>query len=419
MAKPTGSVCNLDCKYCFYLEKEKLYPERNRDWKMDDKTLELFIKQQIEAQPNELINFAWQGGEPTLMGLDYFERVAYFCEKYGEGKEIQHSFQTNGVLINDSWCEFFKKNNFLIGISIDGPEDIHDHYRLNRAGRGTHSKVVEAVHLLKKHGVLFNTLTVLNSVNVKQPLAIYKYLKSLGSDFMQFIPIVERSYTDDNIIALIGPNESVGEVTKWSVSPQEYGTFLSEVFDFWVRHDVGKVFIQTFDSTLAAWLGQPSGVCITAETCGHAFALEANGDLYQCDHYVYPEYKLGNIHDTTITEMNKSKEAIDFGVAKRQTLTQDCIDCRYLAACYGGCPKHRFSVSKTGLPEHNYLCKGYEMYFSHAEKYMKTMASLIMENQPASNIMTLIQAGIFEYDDVGRNEPCPCGSGKKYKKCCI
>ncbi|MCY9855085.1 anaerobic sulfatase maturase [Vibrio mediterranei] len=383
MAKPSGSACNLGCDYCFYLEKEKLYPERQVNWKMSDETLNQFIQQHIDAQAGMDVEFAWQGGEPTLLGIEFFERVIELCEKHRGQKQIHHSFQTNGVLINDKWCELFKKHGFLIGISIDGPEDLHDHYRLTRSRKGTYNKVMDAVELLKKHQIDFNTLTVVNDKNVKHPLRVYEFLKSIGSGFIQFIPLLERKHSESQELILSAPSEPYGKVTQWSVSPVEYGDFLNSIFDYWVRNDVGKTFVQTFDSTLATWINGTSSVCVFSKSCGHAFALEANGDLYQCDHYVYPKYKLGNIHHQTIHDMNNSEMAIEFGLSKSTTLNGECKRCRYLPLCNGGCPKHRFSTSFSGKPNHNYLCTGYFKYFEHTENAMKIMRMLVLSKKPA------------------------------------
>ncbi|MGR5092454.1 anaerobic sulfatase maturase [Vibrio maritimus] len=421
MAKPSGSVCNIDCKYCFYLEKDMLYPERQQNWRMSDETLEQFVRQHIEAQQGEYVDFAWQGGEPTLLGLGFYQRVVELCDQYGGGKSIRHAFQTNGLVLNDEWCEFFKRHQFLIGISIDGPEDLHDYYRVTRSKRGTHNNVMEAIKLLNKHGVEFNTLTVVNAKNVQQPMRVYEFLKSIGSTFIQFIPIVERETTQSEQLTLAAPGETMSPVTPWSVTPDAYGKFLNTIFDYWVRHDVGHTFVQSFDSTLASWLGEPAGVCIFSQRCGHAFALEANGDLYQCDHYVYPEYKLGNIHQASIQEMNNSQEAIQFGKDKSETLNQKCLDCRYRFACHGGCPKHRFELGPSGKPGHNYLCNAYFSHFKHTEEPMKIMAQLLKHGRPASDIMIYLKERALSQSNqksIGRNSPCPCGSSKKYKRCC-
>ncbi len=311
MAKPTGSVCNIDCDYCFYLEKEKLYPERQNNWRMSDATLEAYIKQTIEAQKNNHVQLTWQGGEPTLMGLTFFQKAVELSKRYAGNKTVEHSFQTNGLLLNDDWCRFFKQHNFLVGLSIDGPADLNDCYRKNRAGKPTHVKVMKAIELLKKHNVDFNTLTVVNRENVTYPDRVYQFLKDIGSTYIQFTPLVEREarVAKSDQLRLVLPHEALADVTEWSVPARQYGEFLNAIFDQWVRKDIGRVYINMFDSTLSSWFGENPSICHFAQRCGHAFALEANGDLYNCDHYVYPEHLLGNIHDKSIEECNTSRQA--------------------------------------------------------------------------------------------------------------
>ncbi len=426
MAKPSSSKCNLDCSYCFYLEKEKLYMDKEQ-WKMDDETLSLYVQQYIEAQAGSEVQFSWQGGEPTLMGIEFFEKAVQLADKYSAGKRISHSIQTNGILIDDKWCQFFKQNNFLVGISIDGPKDLHDKYRVNRAQRGSFDKVVEAIKLLSNHKVDFTTLTVVSDANARSPLEVYRFLKSLGSQYMQFIPLVERetiSETQDGL-TLVSPDWVDAKVTPWSVGSLEYGQFLTSIFDEWLKADVGKVFIQTFDNSISSWMGEHPGICVFAETCGHALAMESNGDMYNCDHFVYPEHSLGNIHQISITEMNNSPQAIKFGQDKKALLTPDCKSCEYRFACNGGCPKHRFAISPTGSPRHNYFCSGYKHYFKHIEKTMGQIRGLILNNHPVNDIML-----VKSFEDMSakklkgekklsRNDPCFCGSGKKYKNCCL
>ncbi|WP_394241256.1 anaerobic sulfatase maturase [Vibrio astriarenae] len=398
MAKPSGSVCNIDCEYCFYLEKEQLYPERQSNWRMSDQTLERFIDQYIQAQSGSTVEFAWQGGEPTMLGLEFYQRVVELCAKYANGKQIYHAFQTNGLLIDENWCQFFKRHQFLVGISIDGPQHLHDQYRVTRSQKGTHSKVMKAIDLLKKHEIEFNTLTVVSAGNVGYPLEVYQFLKSIGSKYIQFIPLVERLSTDDNRwhLDLASPLDHSKTVTPWSVAAKDYGRFLVTIFKDWVKKDVGTTFVQTFDSTLASWLNQPAGICTLAAECGHSFALEANGDLYQCDHYVYPEYKLGNIHHTTIEIMNNSPKAVQFSQSKSTSLNQKCNACRYRFACYGGCPKHRFVTTQKGQ-QHNYLCEGYFEFFRQSEKAMLIMAKLLEHRRPATEIMKVAEdANLFD-----------------------
>ncbi|WP_435328807.1 anaerobic sulfatase maturase [Vibrio hannami] len=425
MAKPTGSVCNLDCKYCFYLEKEKLYPERNSNWKMSDETLELYIKQFIDAQITHEVVFSWQGGEPTLAGIDFFRKAVALQNKYRGSKSILNAFQTNAILLDDEWCEFFNANNFLIGVSIDGTEQLHNHYRVNRSGKPTFDKVMKGISYLRKHGIEFNTLTVVNDVNVKQPLAVYEFLKSLGTDYFQFIPLVERkSNTKSNEeLQLVSPDyDFSASVTSWSVKPDEFGRFLVDIFDEWVRNDVGKYSVQMFDSTLSSWLGIPASLCIFSETCGSAFAMEANGDMYACDHYVYPDYKLGNIHDISIREINNGAKAIEFGDDKRDQISNECHSCKFRFACHGGCPKHRFSQTKsTKKYDLSYFCKSYKMFFKHSEEPMKLMSSLARNNMSISEVMNIMQKHDMASmkKSIGRNDSCYCGSGKKYKNCCM
>ncbi|MBD0786314.1 anaerobic sulfatase maturase [Vibrio sp. Y2-5] len=423
MSKPSSSKCNLDCSYCFYLEKEKLYPDQSQ-WKMTEETLDLYVKQYIEAQHGAEVQFVWQGGEPTLMGIGFYKKVIELCNKYSAGKRITHSFQTNGILLNDEWCEFFAEHQFLIGLSIDGPKTLHDHYRLNRAQRGSFDKVLAAAELLQKHKVDFTTLTVVSDANADCALEVYQFLKRMGSTYMQFIPLVEREMegVSEDGLSFVSPEVKEARVTSWSVLPLKYGRFLTTIFDEWVKKDVGKVFVQTFDNTISSWCGEQPGICIFSETCGHAFALEANGDLYNCDHFVYPEHKLGNIHDISIDEMNNSVQAIEFGLDKKSLLTPDCKNCEFLFACNGGCPKHRFNVSPSGFPQHNYFCQGYKHYFRHVTETMGQIRELIFNRHPVNDIMILksLQDSNSErlVQKVERNSPCPCRSGKKYKKCC-
>lgn len=420
MAKPSGAVCNIDCTYCFYLEKAALYPERNKNWRMTDETLEQFIRQHIAAQRGEQINFAWQGGEPTLMGLPFFQRVVALCEQYANGRRITHTLQTNGILLNEAWVAFFAEQNFLIGLSLDGPAHLHNQYRVNRAGKGTHAQTMAAMALLKAHKVEFNTLTVVGKHNVDHAREVYEFLLEAGSRYIQFIPLVERISTNaSSRLNLVMPGESAAMLAPWTVPAWQYGEFLNQIFDLWVRRDVDGVYVQMFDLALAAWMGQPPVLCVHAETCGHAFALEANGDLYNCDHYVYPEHLLGNIHQQSIQALNNSERAIIFGEAKRERLTADCRRCDYRFACHGGCPKHRFAVSPSGLPGHNYLCAGYQHFFQHISRYMNVWRGLLTQGYPPSAIMPwLAQKAPKAAEAVGRNDLCPCASGKKYKRCC-
>lgn len=421
MAKPSGSVCNIDCTYCFYLEKEALYPERNKNWRMSDETLENYIRQHIEAQSGDLVTFAWQGGEPTMMGLPFFRRVVELCSKYANGKKIDHALQTNGVLVDDEWARFFAEQRFLVGLSIDGPANLHNQYRVNRAGKGTHEKVVAAMALLKAYNVEFNTLTVVGKHNVEHAREVYDFLLAVGSRYMQFIPLVERMSSDTSSpLQLVLPGESAARLAPWTVPSWQFGEFLNQIFDVWLRLDVDRVYVQMFDVVLAAWMGQPPVLCVHSQTCGHAFALESNGDLYNCDHFVYPEHKLGNIHLQSIHELNNSEQAINFGQAKKETLTADCRSCEFRFVCHGGCPKHRFAVSPSGHPSHNYLCAGYKHFFKHVTPYMNVWRQLLENGYPLPAIMQWLAKKEARQapTTVSRNDPCPCGSGRKYKKCC-
>ncbi|MBL8993257.1 MAG: anaerobic sulfatase maturase [Spirochaetia bacterium] len=396
MTKPSGAICNLDCKYCFYLEKEKLYPGTT-DFFMKPDTQEAYIRQYIESQDVPEIHFAWQGGEPTLLGIPFFERTVELQKKYcPPGKKIFNAFQTNGTLVDDAWCEFFKKKDFLIGLSMDGPKAVHNRYRVTKGGGDTWDKVMNALSLLKKHAVEFNTLTVVNRELSKAPLEIYRFLKEHGSGYMQFIPLVERKGSEVGTLATPpvynekGELEEVSSVTPWSVQPGDYGSFLTAIFDEWVRNDVGKVFVQLFDVQLGIWMGHPSSLCIFSETCGKALALEHNGDLYSCDHYVYPEHKLGNLFKESLGDMVRSEKQQKFGTDKKDTLPKYCRDCEVRFACNGECPKHRFFRTPDGEGGLNYLCAGYKRFFKHIDPYMKTMAGLLNERRAPAEIMGML-----------------------------
>jgi len=426
MAKPSGSVCNIDCEYCFYLEKEKLYPAVGQNWRMSDEVLEGYIRQQIEAQDVPVVDFAWQGGEPTLMGVDFFRRAVELQRQYGDGKEVTNAFQTNGILLDDDWGHFLADNDFLVGLSVDGPRAFHDRYRVDKGQKPTFDRVMAGLEVLKKHTVQFNTLTVLQQHNADHPEEVYRFLKGIGSQFMQFIPIVERvtGTPAADGLELIAPDfEGEAAVTRWSVGAVQYGKFLCRVFDEWVRADVGERFVQIFDVSLGSWMGQDASLCIFAETCGTALAIEHNGDLYSCDHFVYPQFKLGNIADQTIRQMVASEQQRTFGGDKKDTLPQYCGECDFRFACNGGCPKHRFTRTPSGEEGLNYLCKGYKLYFAHIAPYMEFMAQELRQRRPAAGVIEwarqrdLAKASRVD-EPPGRNGPCPCGSGKKMKRCC-
>jgi uncharacterized protein len=388
MAKPIGPACNLNCTYCYYLEKHKIYKDTG-SFRMSDILLEKFIKQYIWVQEVNTIQFVWQGGEPTLLGLDYFKKVVALQHKYADGKKIENAFQTNGTLLDDEWCAFFKKFNFLVGISIDGPRHVHDAFRLYRNGTASFDHVMRGIFLLQKHKVEFNTLTVIHRQNAKHALEIYNFLKFIGSGFLQFIPIVERTKnTDDSTtLNLVGPDDPEAYVTDWSVHPDEFGKFLVTVFNQWVKQDVGKVFVLQFDAALANWVGESPGICVFSRTCGDAVVVEHNGDVYSCDHYVYPEYKLGNINQDTLFGIVKSEKQHVFGQHKLTGLPQQCIKCKYRFTCHGECPKHRFLKTFEGEYGLNYLCSAYKMFFAHIDPYMQFMKAELKANRPPSNVM--------------------------------
>jgi uncharacterized protein len=405
MTKPIGPICNLDCKYCFYLEKEALY-DGERKWAMPADVLERYIQQYIASQPGRHVSFAWQGGEPTLLGVRFFRRVVELQQKHANGKQIDNAFQTNGTLLDDEWGEFLAEHKFLIGLSVDGPEHLHDHYRVDKQQQPTFAKVMRGLEVLKKHEVEFNTLTVVNAANVHRPLEVYRFLRDVGSGFIQFIPLVERNVTESGTFKILnldlqGPPDIDGgqrhfaPVTDWSVPARAYGQFLGQIFDEWVRKDVGKTFVQMFDVALGNWMtrltGQPhASLCVFSETCGSALAVEHNGDVYSCDHYVYPKYKLGNIMDGPLTKLVESPFQRKFGTDKRDTLPKYCRECEVRFACHGECPKHRFTKTPNGEDGLNYLCPSYRPFFNHIDAPMQTMAELLTRRQPPAMIMDLV-----------------------------
>ncbi len=426
MAKPAGPACNLACTYCYYKDKRAHYPGAR--FRMEGEVLETFVRDYIachEAWGAPEIVFSWQGGEPTLLGLEYFREVVALQERFRpNGRTVSNALQTNGVLLDDQWAAFLRDNGFLVGISIDGPAGPHDRQRPDKAGRPTFERVMKGLAVLRDNAVEFNTLTVVNRANVSEGRKIYRFLKNNGVRFMQFIPAVER---EDDAGRLAGPpspedGEGPRRVTPWSVPPTGFGGFLCDVFDEWQRGDVGEVFVQLFDATLGQWLGEPPTLCVFAETCGTALAMEHNGDLYACDHYVYPGHLLGNIMERPLAELAGLAEQQRFGAAKHDGLPRHCLDCRYLFACNGGCPKHRFAQAPDGEFGLNYLCASYRRFFQHAEAGMETMAARLRAGQPAaipgSGRIRATEGSGYQNEKVGRNDPCPCGSGRKFKRCC-
>ncbi|MBF9002116.1 anaerobic sulfatase maturase [Vibrio nitrifigilis] len=382
IAKPSGSVCNIDCTYCFYLEKEKLYPDRKNHWKMDDETLASYIQKQIQSQKGEVIDFIWQGGEPTLLGIEFFAKALELQNKYKGTKQVQNFFQTNTIRIDDEWAKFLGKHQFLVGVSIDGDREVNDKYRVSRSGKSTFDDVLRGIEYLKKHKVEFNTLTVVNEFNVRKPLETYRFLKSIGSQFMQFIPLVERQAmeADEHGLTLIQPDFS-GQcsVTPWSVPAKAYGSFLNTIFDYWVVNDFNRVFVMNFEQTMSQMIGR-SSACVFSETCGGDLVMEANGDVYSCDHFVYPEHKLGNVNEDELDALVNSPQNLHFGESKKRNISRDCLDCPVKQVCNGGCPKHRFQVSSDGKPNKNYLCEGFKTHFMHVIPKMVGMFEL-MERQ--------------------------------------
>lgn len=391
MPKPAGSACNLDCTYCYYLEKQKLYAASGRQ-EMSDELLEKYIHDYIATQPTDNVLFTWHGGEPLMRPMNFYERALRLQEKHAQGKTIENALQTNGTLLTLNWCNFLKDNNFLVGISIDGTQEMHDHYRISRSGRGTWRQVMRGVELLQRCGVDWNAMAVVNDFNALHPLEFYRFFKTIGCDYLQFTPIVERIYRHPDGRLLASPIEGLttAEMAPFSVSPKAWGNFLCTIFDEWVRHDVGEFFVQIFDSTLAGWMGVPGSLCTMAETCGHATAMEHNGDVYACDHYVFPEFKLGNIMEKSLESMVFSEEQKTFGENKRKLLTQQCKMCEWRFACNGDCPRTRFTQSQEGEWGHPYLCEGWQQYYHHVAPYMDFMKRQLQANLPPANIMNVL-----------------------------
>ena len=417
LAKPSGATCNLACSYCFFLDKELLYP--NSKFRMPEETLETYIQQLIETHRSQEVTVAWQGGEPTLMGVDFYRKAIEFQEKYRKpGMTFENTMQTNGTLLDDEWCKFFKDNNFLIGLSLDGPQRFHDAHRVDKGSQGTYDKVMRGLRLLQKHQVEYNILVTVNRVTGDHPREIYRFLRDeVGTKWIQFIPVIERVNPDGFNIYNVG-----NTVTNRSVHPEQYGRFLIQVFDEWIREDVGEVFVQTFEAAARNWMGmRSSGMCVFEETCGYGLALEHNGDLYACDHFVEPNYLLGNIKDEHMLQMVASEQQTQFGLDKRDTLPQYCLDCDVRFACHGECPKNRFIETPDGEPGLNYLCAGYKGFFHRVNEPLKLLSMLMRSGRQASEVMAIVAERESHFPQAfaraGRDDPCPCGSEMRFKNC--
>lgn len=391
MLKPAGAHCNLACKYCYYLEKNKLYPTAQRHL-MSDEMLEQFTREYIEAQTMNQVLFTWHGGEPLLRSIDFYRKALSLQQKYAGGRRIDNVIQTNGTLLTDEWCEFFAQNHWLVGISIDGPQPDHDHYRLTAAGKPSWKKVMQGIKLLKKHGVEWNAMAVVNAYNANHPMEFYRFFKENGCQFLQFTPIVERltRHEDGRTLASLADKDEIS-LSEASVAPEQWGYFLCAIFDEWVRKDVGKIFVEIFDCTLANWMGIFPGICAYSKECGHAGVMEHNGDVYSCDHFVFPEYKLGNIRDHSLIDMLYGEQQQEFSRLKRSSLPRQCKECDMEFACHGECPKNRFMKDKYGDSGLNYLCPGYYHYYQHVAPYMDYMKQELMSQRPPSNIMKVVQ----------------------------
>jgi len=398
LAKPAGAACNLHCDYCFYLEKEKLFPEKE-DFRMSDAVLENYIRHYVGAQPTPEVEFVWHGGEPTLLGVDFFRKAVKYQMPYRKHKTIKNSLQTNGTLLTDEWCEFFKESGFFIGVSLDGPQEIHDRHRRDRGGEPTFNNVMNGLRLLQKHDVDYNVLACVAKETAQRPLEVYHFFKGEDIRFIQFTPVIERAADErsgEQALRFASPSaldreEPNTKIMPWTVEPEAYGDFLIAIYEEWVRHDVGKIFVMNFEWALNAWIGNLSPVCIFAKQCGRALAVEHNGDVYACDHYVYPEYRLGNILSDDLGRMVERSLASGFGPHKERALPQWCCECEVLQACWGGCPKHRFARSLRDEPGLQYLCAGYKKFFMHIRKYLNVFTQLLENGLPASQVMDAIK----------------------------
>ena len=395
MLKPAGAHCNLACKYCYYLEKNNLYQNSHRHL-MTDEMLEQFTREYIEAQTMPQVLFTWHGGEPLMRSIDFYKKALALQKKYAHGKQIDNVIQTNGTLLTDEWCEFFTQNHWLVGISIDGPQEYHDHYRVTPAGKPSWEKVMQGISLLKKHRVEWNAMAVVNAYNAEHPLEFYHFFRDNGCQYLQFTPIVERltEHEDGRTLASLADDREI-PLADASVTPQQWGNFLCTIFDDWVHHDVGKTFVEIFDCTLANWMGVLPGICAYSKECGHAGVMEHNGDVYSCDHFVFPEYKLGNIKDQSLIDMLYGEKQQEFSRLKHTSLPRQCKECDMEFACHGECPKNRFEKDKFGEPGLNYLCKGYYQYYSHVAPYMDFMKKELLAERPPSNIMRALNSNSF------------------------
>ena len=391
MLKPAGAHCNLACKYCYYLEKNNLYQNSHRHL-MSDETLEQFTREYIEAQTMPQVLFTWHGGEPLMRSIDFYKKALALQKKYAHGKQIDNVIQINGTLLTDEWCEFFAKNHWLVGISIDGPQEYHDHYRVTPAGKPSWEKVMQGISLLKKHRVEWNAMAVVNAYNAEHPLEFYHFFRDNGCQYLQFTPIVERltEHEDGRTLASLADDREI-PLADASVTPQQWGNFLCTIFDDWVRHDVGKTFVEIFDCTLANWMGVLPGICAYSKECGHAGVMEHNGDVYSCDHFVFPEYKLGNIREQSLIDMLYGEKQQVFSRLKHTSLPRQCKECDMEFACHGECPKNRFEKDKYGEPGLNYLCQGYYQYYSHVAPYMDFMKRELLAQRPPANIMNVLK----------------------------
>ena len=391
MLKPAGAHCNLACKYCYYLEKNNLYQNSHRHL-MTDEMLEQFTREYIEAQTMPQVLFTWHGGEPLMRSIDFYKKALALQKKYAHGKQIDNVIQTNGTLLTDEWCEFFAQNHWLVGISIDGPQEYHDHYRVTPAGKPSWEKVMQGIQLLKKHRVEWNAMAVVNAYNAEHPLEFYHFFRDNGCQYLQFTPIVERltEHEDGRTLASLADDREI-PLADASVTPQQWGNFLCTIFDDWVRHDVGKTFVEIFDCTLANWMGVLPGICAYSKECGHAGVMEHNGDVYSCDHFVFPEYKLGNIREQSLIDMLYGEKQQAFSRLKHTSLPRQCKECDMEFACHGECPKNRFEKDKYGEPGLNYLCQGYYQYYTHVAPYMDFMKRELLAQRPPANIMNVLK----------------------------